>query len=70
MASQQRSYEQQRVTLEQYLSDSTNDRIRRMRTSQLARLHLEHEERLRELEAARDVDIVTARVAQGRVKVV
>ena len=70
VASQQRSYEQQRVTLEQYLSDSTNDRIRRMRTSQLARLHLEHEERLRELEAARDVDIVTARVAQGRVKVV
>lgn len=70
VASQQRSYEQQRVALEQYLSDATNDRIRRMRTSQLARLHLEHEERLRELEAARDVDIVTTRVAVGRVEVV
>jgi superfamily II DNA or RNA helicase len=69
MASEQRSYELQRVTLQQYLDDAAHDRIRSMRSGQLARLHVGHDERLRELEAVRDVDIVTKLVATGRVEV-
>lgn len=69
-ASQERSFEQRGATIQQYLDDSTNDRITRMRSAQLVRAEREHEERLAVIEASRDADIVATPVARGKVEVV
>lgn len=52
-------------TLERSIAIAQDPRIRRMRQSERDRAEREHEARMREIDARRDADIVTRRVATG-----
>ncbi len=52
------------------LAGATNERIRRMKQSQLARITADHERRRSRLEQRRRIDITTSRIAAGLIEVV
>jgi len=69
LASLDRDFDQRRRTIERQLEASSDERLQRMRRGQLRKAAEDHAVRKRELEAARDVDIVASLAAVGTVSV-
>jgi len=65
------AYHRNRVArIQMELANATEERIRRMRTAELARIHQDHATNCAKIEARRRADIVRERVAFGGMEVV
>ena len=69
LASLNRYYQRRILRVEEELKSATDDRIRRMKTSEKDKIQREWEKKKREIEERKKADIISQRVAYGIMEV-
>jgi hypothetical protein len=68
-SSQDAYYEARKGQIREQAKAATDERIERMKKSELQRVEAEHRAKIDELEKQRDADIVTSRIAAGLLRI-